>query len=175
MSAIANHQPQPRRTVARRVRRVLLPVAAATLAIGIGAGTASADQFSPYVAPQVYRGQFGSCSITVGPVLDPLQTSHGFAAIGGGGMACGSLRTYQVWTQEFMSTTGVGASYYQHGSTGYFAATGYGFTGILESGRGCGAGYWFTRVTVSVAGYASLHFDSKPQWTVANGRSATAC
>jgi hypothetical protein len=175
MSATATQQPRSRRPVTRGLRRALLPLAAATLAIGLGAGAASADQFSPYVAPQVWRGQFGSCSITVGPVLDPLQTAHGFAAIGGGGMSCGTLRTYQVWTQEFMSTTGVGASYYQRGGTGYFAATGYGFTGILESGRGCGAGYWFTRVTVSVAGYSPLHFDSTPRWTVASGRSGTLC
>jgi len=163
------------RFVARWRRRALIALVAAATTVGISAASAAADQFSPYVAPQHYYGYFGSCSITVGPVLDPLQTAHGFAAIGGGAMSCGTSHTFKVWTQEFMSTSGAAATYYQHGGTGYFAATGYGFTGILESGRGCGTGYWFTRVTVSAAGYSPIYFDSVPRWTAANGRSAAVC
>jgi hypothetical protein len=161
-----------------RVRRFARPAViagAAAAALAMGVGTASADTFSPYLAPQVYRGYFGNCTITSGPVKDPYQTSYGFAAIGGGRLQCATPHSYQIWVQEYFSTTGVGASYYQRGATGYYSNYGYGFTGILETGRGCGNGHWFTRVTVASPGYQSLYFDSYASAVNARGVSAQAC
>jgi hypothetical protein len=159
----------------RRLRRLSVSLAVAACALVLGAGAASADSFSSKVPPQHWYGYFGNCSITAGPVYDPSTSSHGFAVIGGGQLTCTTVHTYQVWTQEYFSATGVGASYYPRGTTGYYTASNYGFSGIVESGRACGIGHWFTRVTVSVSGYSPIYFDSYANYVPALGYSATVC
>lgn len=170
----------------RRLHRLVLAMAAAagTIVIGagtivLGAGTASADSWSPWFPPQAYYGYFGGdCTIHSGPIYDPLYqqspSPHGFAVVGGGYLSCLTPHTYQMWVQEYFSSTGAPVSYYQRGTTGYYSAANDG--AFVESGRACGTGYWFTRVTISAFGYTpATYFDSTPQYVSANGRSATYC
>ena len=160
----------------RRLHRLVLAMAAAACTLVLGAGTASADSWSPYFPPQQYYGYFGGdCTIYSGPIYDPLSPSpHGFAVIGGGQLSCHTPHTYQMWVQEYFSLTGAPASYYQRGSTGYYSAGNYG--AFIESGRACGTGYWFTRVIISAVGYTPpVYFDSTPHYVSANGHSATYC
>jgi hypothetical protein len=156
----------------RRLRLLALSLAGATCALVLGAGAASAasgPQWSPRIAPQYWQGYFGNCNILSGPVYDPYTTSDGrFAVIGGGQLSCSTIHSYQVRTQEYFSRTGAGTSYYLQSDSGWYSAANYGFpTGIQETGRLCGTGYWFTRVTVSVAGYSTLYFDSNPHYVAA--------
>jgi hypothetical protein len=165
----------------RRLRRPLVAFVVSLLAalamLVTSAGTASAagGDFNPTLS-LVYSGYFGNCSVTTGPVVDPLGSAHGFAVIGGGRVNCNTRHTFTAWTQEFYSTTGAARSYYQVGlnSTTYTNSYGFG-SAILRTGRICGAGYWFTRVTVTAAGYSSVYFDSPARYVVAAGRSAAAC
>ena len=169
----------PAATAPKPTRRRRM-VAAATLAgacLALASETAaSADTFSPYqnlVAK--YYGYFGNCNITSGPVFDPYATSHGFAAIAGGQVNCATRHDIQAWSQQLWSPDNV--HWYNVGTAGhtYFPnSTGFG-TRILESSRLCGSGYWSTRVTVSVAGYQSLHFDSPSGYVNARGISDTTC
>lgn len=151
--------------LARRLRRLAAALAAAGCALVISAGAASAStsgaQWSPSIPPQQWNGYFGNCTIKSGPVYDPYTTSDGrFDIIGGGQLACSTVHSYQITTQEYFSRTGTGASYYPQAGSNTYSATNYGFSGILETGRLCGTGYWYTRVTVSTTGYAPLYFDS---------------
>jgi hypothetical protein len=155
----------------RRLRRLVLALAGIPCALIISAGTASAAtaaQWSPYIPPQQWNGYFGNCTIKSGPVYDPYTTSDGrFAVIGGGQLVCGTVHSYRITVQEYFSQTGVGASYYPQAGSNTYSATNYGFSGILETGRLCGNGYWFTRVTVSATGYAPLYFDSNAHYVSA--------
>ena len=159
---------------ARCLRWLALSMAGATCALAFGtvaASAASGPQWSPYVAPQYWTGYFGNCDIVAGPVYDPYTSGGRFDVIGGGQLFCGTSHSYQIKTQEYFSSTGAGASYYLISDSGWYSATNSGFpTAILETGRVCGTGYWFTRVTVGVAGYSSLYFDSNPHYV-----SATLC
>jgi hypothetical protein len=173
----ARQRRRPRRggSLSRHLRRLAIGVTGAICALVLGAGAASADSWSPYIAPQQWPGYFGNCTITSGPVLDPYTSSHGFAAIGGGQLACSMTHTYQIRTQEYFSSTGVGSSYYLVANSSLYSATNRGFSGILETSRVCGTGYWFTRVTVSVAGYSPLYFDSYAHYVSAAGYSGSTC
>lgn len=155
----------------RRLRWLALSVAGATCALVFGAGAASAasgPQWSPVISPQYWSGYFGNCSILAGPVYDPYTTGGRFDVIGGGQLFCSTSHSYSVKTQEYFSWTGTGASYYLQSDSGWYSATNSGFpTTIQETGRICGTGYWFTRVTVSVAGYSPLYFDSTPHYVPA--------
>ena len=143
----------------------------------VGAGAASADTWSPYIAAQHWYGYFGNCTVTSGPVYDNYTSAHGFAVIGGGQLICSTTHSYQIRTQEYYSATGASSSYYLVANSSLYSATNTGFSGILETSRVCGTGYWITRVTVSVAGYQSLYFDSYPNKVAvaANGYSAATC
>jgi hypothetical protein len=165
----------------RRLRRLVIGLAMAACALVLGTGTASAGQltynWSPYIHYQEWQGYFGGdCTIRSGPVYDPYKSSYGFAAIGGGWLSCATPHTYQIWVQEYFSPTQAGP-YYQKGTTGYYAASNYGTSAIVGSGRACGTGWWFTRVTVSASGYTPpLHFDEwPPAYVAANGYSASLC
>ena len=167
--------PAPRRNrgrFSRRLRRLGICLAGASCALILGAGAASADTFSPTVPPQY--GYVSDCTITAGPVYDPHSSSHGFAVIGGGRLSCYTAHSYQIWTQEYYSRTRVGG-YYLVSTNGPYSATNYGFSGILETGRVCGTGYWITRVTVSLAGYSPVYVDSTAGYVPALGYSATVC
>lgn len=163
-----------RRQPGRRLRWLALSVAGAICALVFGAGVASAasgPQWSPAISPQYWSGYFGNCSIVAGPVYDPYTTGGRYDVIGGGQLFCSTSHSYSVKTQEYFSRTGAGASYYLQSDSGWYSATNSGFpTSIQETGRVCGTGYWFTRVTVSVAGYSSLYFDSTSHYA-----SATLC
>jgi hypothetical protein len=165
------------RRLARPIVAFVVSVLAALSMLVTSAGSASAagGDFNPSLS-LIYHGYFGNCSITTGPVVDPNGTAHGFAVIGGGRINCNTRHTFTLWTQEFYSTTGAANSYYQVGlnSTTYTNSYGFG-SGILRTGRICGAGYWFTRVTVSANGYSSVYFDSPARYVRAAGRSAAAC
>lgn len=166
------------RLVTRRLSRLAIGLSVAACALVLGAGAASADDWSPFIPPQQWPGYFGDCTITSGPVYDwyyPKYTSHGFAVIGGGQLRCNTAHSYQIRTVEFYSGTGVGASYLPVATSRTYSATDAGFYGMLETGRVCGSGYWFTRVIVSVAGYQSLYFDSYANKVAANGYSAAVC
>lgn len=158
--------------LSRRLQRLAICLAGASCALMLGAGAASADTFSPKVPPQY--GYISNCTITAGPVYDPYTSSHGFAVIGGGRLTCSTAHTFQIWTQEYYSQTRVGG-YYLVSSNGPYSTTNYGFSGILETGRVCGTGYWITRVTVSLAGYSPVYVDSIAAYVPALGYSATIC
>lgn len=159
----------------RPLRRLLaagLASAACILLIGAGAASASTSgaQWSPVFPPQTWYGYFGNCTIKAGPVYDPYTSGGRFAVIGGGQIICSTVHNYRVTTLEYFSTTGVGASYYPQTGAATYSANNYGFSGILETGRLCGTGYWFTRVTVSATGYSPVYFDSYAHYV-----SATLC
>lgn len=161
----------------RRVRRLAVVLAAVPCVLVISAGAASAStsgaQWSPYISPQKWTGYFGNCTIRSGPVYDPYTASDGrFAVIGGGQLQCGTLHSYRITVQEYFSRTGAAGSYYPTVGATTYSATDYGFTGILETGRVCGSGYWSTAVTVSTAGYTPLTFYSNPN---SKPVSATLC
>jgi len=164
-----------RRRLTRRLSKLAIGLSGAACVLVLGAGAASADSWSPYISAQQWHGYFGNCTVTSGPVYDNYTSTHGFAVIGGGQLICSTAHSYQIRTQEYYSATGAGASYYPVASSGLYSATNTGFSGILETSRVCGTGYWFTRVTVSVAGYQSLYFDSYAHYVAANGYSAAAC
>lgn len=155
-------------------------VLGAAAALAGAAGTASAATYTPGdfnpALSVVYRGYFGNCSIETGPIVDPYGTSHGFAVIGGGRINCTTRHTFTAVTREYWSATGVGASFYSQSanSTTYTNSFGFG-SRTLETGRVCGTGYWFTRVTVAASGYASLYFDSPVKAVTAAGQSSSVC
>lgn len=139
-------------------RRIGVAGVAAALASTVLASTASADQFSPFVPPN--KGTIGDCGIAVGPVLDPYQQGAAFAAIGGFQINCAYRHTISASVWEAYSSNGV--NYYWQPTGRTFTAqntTGYG-NGILETGRSCGNGYWYTRATVTVSGVGTRTFDS---------------
>lgn len=70
----------------RLIARLITPLAVAAACLGLFAGAASADQFSPFTGTGVltYNSQFAdTCWFAVGPVYDQGGTSTSYAVIGG--------------------------------------------------------------------------------------------
>jgi hypothetical protein len=70
----------------RLIARLITPLAVAAACLGLFAGAASADQFSPFPGTGVltYNSQFAdTCQFAVGPVYDQNGTPASFAVIGG--------------------------------------------------------------------------------------------
>jgi hypothetical protein len=148
----------------------------ALLTLGLAAGPASAAvatapnpyaSWSQRIPPQEWDGYFGSdCTIKAGPVWDTQNTGGQFAAIGGGTLYCQTLHTYTITVTEYFAHPG---GYYsaQPGTRSY-SATNYGTNGILQTGRLCGTGWWYTAVQVAAAGYTpALVFKSNPAYVAA--------
>ena len=159
-----------------RCLRLVIGMAAATCVLVLGAGAASAAEWGSqwgHIPPQ--SGYFGDCVIMSGPVWDQSGGAPpNFAVIGGGLLDCRTPHTYQMWTQEYFSMTGAPGSYYLV-ATGYYSASNAGTPMILESGRVCGNGYWFTDVTVRLPGYGAWHVPSYANQVQANGRGGGWC
>jgi hypothetical protein len=151
----------------KKLARLAVPVVAALATLGLsGAPALAATATAPIpsaqwskIPPQEWDGYFGNCTVKAGPVYDPNTTKSGnFDIIGGGTVWCQTIHTYTIKVTEYFALPG-GKWYAQAGSNTY-SATNYATNGIVETGRICGTGWWYTAVTVSVPGYSALTFSS---------------
>lgn len=139
------------------------------------ASASAADDFNPHLV-STWEQQYGDCTIWSGPVVDPQQDRHGFAVLAGGEMECGSDHHFTIIATEMFSSTGASDSYYPLDGAGSAVVTGRG-SGLVESTRWCGTGWWFTRVTV--VDYSAYNyrqdFDSAPAEVAALGNGNDGC
>lgn len=151
----------------KKLARIAVPVVAALTTLGLSGAPALAAvataptpnaQWSYKIQPQVWGGYFGNCTVKAGPVYDPYTMNGNFDIIGGGTLWCQTIHTYTIKVTEYFALPG-GNWYAQAGSNSY-SATNYATNGIVETGRLCGTGWWYTAVTVSVPGYSALTFSS---------------
>jgi hypothetical protein len=104
----------------RLVARLIAPFAVAAACLGLFAGAASADQFSPFsgVGVHTYYSQFGdTCWFTVGPVYDQSGTSNSFAVIGGITVQnCSRRHSFEAYVYEEYANSQKGPWYSVTGS-----------------------------------------------------------
>ena len=109
-----------------------------------------------------------SATVTVkaGPVYDPYTQNGNFDVIGGGTFWCQTIHTYAIKVTEYFALPG--GNYYAQAGAHSYSATNYYTNGIVETGRLCGTGWWYTAVKVTAAGYApALVFKSNPHYVIA--------
>jgi len=159
----------------RKLAWLAVPVVTATAILGLTGAPAMAAattapnpnaQWSPYIPPQEWDGYFGNCTVKSGPVYDPYTTNGKFDVIGGGTFWCRTIHTYTITVTEYFALPG--GNYYAQAGTHSYSATNYYTNGIVETGRLCGTGWWYTAVKIAAAGYSpALVFSSTPHYVSA--------
>ena len=139
----------------RLAARIIAPLAVAAACLGLLAGVASADVFSPYPGTGLYtfNNQFGeNCSIKIGPVYDQSTNASGYDIIGGVTVqGCSYRHTFKATVYEaywYGSSWHLVTSVTR--SATFTSAYGFGSGRILETGPICGGGplYWYTGATI---------------------------
>jgi hypothetical protein len=137
----------------RLVARIITPLVAAAASLSLLAGSASADQFSPYPGTGVhtFNNQFGdTCKLTVGPVYDQDGTSGSFAIIGGISIRhCSRPHSFEVYVyEEYWNSSKDSWELVPNSTSKAWFGDVYGFGAgrILETPRICGGPplYWYT-------------------------------
>jgi hypothetical protein len=156
-------------TTARTSRTARLAIAAmlAVISLLAVAGTASADEFSPFTTssgwpsrantPLTWHYTFDGCAITVGPIKDPLYGFTTFRTVGGAQVTCPTGgHTISITVREWAWNGASATSPWAVGNTaGLTLRNSAGF--LAETIVGCvGHSYfWTTGTYVTIDGYNS--------------------
>jgi hypothetical protein len=145
----------------RRHRRLVTAIVAPLILVAtiLGAGPASADQFSPYPGTGVliYSNQFGdSCKVEVGPIYDKTGEVP-YAIIGGVQIYnCARRHYWRAYVSEGYGPTRSGPWYTVSGSQrSTSSSNAYSLGGILETPRLCGGGYEYYYTSSTIYEYSS--------------------